>query len=537
LYAVSNAGSLLALVSYPFLFEPTLTLHAQSCAWGLLYGPFAALAATISMRAASRPVVVSAAEGASGEEAAPGSRVVAGWVGMSACGSALLMAATNEMEQSVGAAPFLWVMPLALYLATFILCFEGPHWRRPGPTRALFQAGAVGACWLMYYGLRAPLMVQVLGHGAVLFMGCMVCHGELARRAPPARWLTRFYLAMAVGGAAGGAFVALAAPALFNGFWEYHIAVIGCLAVIMSAEPAARPRAAVVLDALLAVLIAVTLGAHVWRESGQATAAYRNFYGELRVIHEGRGRARCARLVHGPIVHGSQFRQADRRRKPTTYFGPNSGVGLCLRFHPRRLAGKPMKVGVVGLGAGTLAAYGQWQDRLMFFEINPAVADFAATWFTYLADSKASKEVLLGDGRLTLERLAAEGRDQRFNVLVVDAFSGDAVPTHLLTVQAFETYLRHLSPDGLLALNVSNRFVRLQGVVRGLAHALGCAALYVDSSAIPVEGLERAQWVIAARQRSLLDAPAFRAARTPWPLGSKPRLWTDDYSSLAPLLK
>ncbi|MBE3071316.1 MAG: fused MFS/spermidine synthase [Planctomycetes bacterium] len=548
LYALSNAGSLLALASYPFLIEPALRLRTQAAIWSAGFAAFAVLCVYCAVRAWRR----AAAAGAGGAEA---DGVVAGtlqgrpgvatrllWLALPACASVLLLAVTNQMCADVGVLPFLWVVPLGLYLVSFILCFESDRFYRRPVFWPLLVLALPAVLWLLDQDVETALVWQVLGYGAAFFVCCMVCHGELARLKPGPRHLTSFYLTVSAGGAAGGVFVALVAPLVFERYFELHIGLWACYALAMLAlwrERAplrSRRKPYVALAGLAGVAVlagaAVALYYDADRQVTGVVASARNFYGVLQVVPYTSATDGdvyyC--LNHGNVLHGCQYTSEPLRSEPTTYYGRQSGIGLALAS---RGGEGPVRVGIVGLGTGTIAAYGREGDVFRFYEINPDVMRFATTHFTYLGDSKAECEVVLGDARLSLEREAAEGYD----VLALDAFSGDAIPLHLLTVEAFEIYRRHLKPDGILAAHISNRFLDLKPVVLGLADHFGMAVAVIDAGDEDKEELSPSLWVLLSADRASLQDDAIRTAASPVDASpSALRLWTDDYSDLFSVL-
>ena len=595
LYALSNAGSLLALASYPFVVEPLLRLKTQSWAWSGAFVAFAILCAACAIRLwRTKPAADGAAgfAGRDGRAAAvpncgesggtvarggrrrlrrrggetaskPPAQVVAGlaqevadnprprlttvlmWIALPACGSVMLLAVTNQMCMDVGVVPFLWVLPLGLYLLTFILCFQsdGIYWRPVfWPMLGLTTAAIV---WLLYLNVHVKLEAQTIGYSAGLFACCMVCHGELARLKPSPRHLTTFYLCSSAGGALGGLFVALVAPLVFRGYYELHVGLWACLALAALAlwrekasDPAWRRTRAFRLFWFASGAVLGALGFSLFiQASGQrqdAVSVSRNFYGVLTVeaCQAVNPPGVYYQLTHGRIQHGSQFESPPMSLLPTKYYWEKTGVGLAIL---NRRPSAPMKVGVVGLGTGTLAAYGRPGDTYRFYEINPEVQRLAQTQFTYLADSAADCEVALGDARLSLEREPPQG----FDILALDAFSSDAIPVHLLTQEAMDIYQRHLKPDGVLAIHISSRFMDLKPVVAALAARSGMAlaAIRSDKGNKP-DAYSSALWVLLTRDRKFLEIPAIRSATSvPDPDAPPPRLWTDDYSDLVSILK
>jgi hypothetical protein len=618
LYAVSNLGSLLGIVTYPFLFEPLFPLHRYAWGWAGAFALYVAgsLACVWVTRQAMTTANVTAAgaleTAADDGEAPPALADKLLWFGLAACGTMLFLATSNVVTQDLAAAPLLWVLPLGIYLLSFIIPFSGPFHRRElmHPALALLLAMIVNLLF------RSPLMkieglVYVLSLN--LLVCCLVCHGELSRLKPGARYLTSFYLLIAAGGAAGGVFVSVLAPRIFPDYWEFHLSEWLCavlVAVVLLRDRQswlnrARPHWAVlavlgggllplyfalnlggvhmigalqvgflaVMAALLALLavvlflhvvrantarlawarysvfavpllLAVPLVVHALSGAGPHLMKQRNFYGVLTV----QDRYPTNPLVHayfllnGRITHGSQLQQPQLRDRATAYYTSASGGGMALLFHPRRWADSPglraLRVGVVGLGAGTLAAYGQPGDYFRFYEINPAViqvADGPHAYFTFLRDSKAKIDVVQGDARIELENEAATGHLQQFDVLVLDAFSGDAIPVHLLTKEAFKVYLQHLrGRDSVIAVHISNRHLDLEPVLAGIARHFALNSVLVHSEGKGANVLE-ANWVLLSRNSPILVLPQ-KAAGTR-PLAGRPVLWTDDYSELVSLLR
>lgn len=544
LYALSNAGSLLALLSYPFVVEPILALRLQSTLWSWGFALYAALCAVC----AAWPLLARRKEEAVSIEMAPPGALrnslplaradLLLWVALSACGSALLLATTNQLCQEVAVVPFLWIAPLALYLLTFILCFRTERGYDRILWGLLFAAAVFFACRTLALGTNATLPAQVLVFLGALFVGCLVCHGELVRSRPDPTHLTTFYLSMAAGGALGGVFIGLAAPALFTGLWEYPLSWCLTAVVVLVAWfrggvfRSARWLAPTALVAL-AALIVFTAG-HLRKWSPYSIWAERNFYGVLRVTRFEVAAGNGFSLLHGRTMHGMQFSDPDKRATPTTYFTPESGVGLALRHHPRN--GGPLRVGVVGLGAGTLAAYGRKGDTFRFYEINPAVITVARERFFFLKNSPARIGTVAGDARIVMERELAGGSAGDYDLLVVDAFSSDAIPVHLLTRECFDLYRRRLRPDGMLAIHITNRFLDLVPLVRAQGEGAKFRVGLISSEGDESAGRNRSDWMILSRDGRFLGSEGVRDRLKPLPPPAS-RPWTDDYASLWPLLK
>ena len=545
LYALSNAGSLLALVSYPFAVEPALALGMQGRVWTWAYLAFALGCAACGMLAArSRQAQPFGIDEIIAEyEPRPTAGTMALWAALAAGGSVMLLAVTNQICQEVAVVPFLWVLPLSLYLLSFILCFHDERWCGRGWLRALLLA-AIVAPVLLFFGPYADIRLQSAIFCFTLVAGCMVCHGELVRLKPAPRYLTSFYLAIAAGGAAGGVFVALVAPHLFDGYWEFHLGLWGCclLALVVLVRERHRLfyrgglRAGFYLYVFGLLLLGGELASHVAWYEHNTVEVDRNFYGVVAVYSDYDAQARSAvyALRHGRITHGLEYREAAQQDRPTAYFAPESGIGLLLKGFPRP---SPLRVGVVGLGIGTLAAYGRPGDHFRFYEINPAVVRLAGSspYFHYLEDTRAQVEIVPGDGRLSLEREQAAGAAP-FDVLVLDAFNSDAPPAHLLTEEAFALDLARLKPEGVLAVNVSNRALDLRPVVLAAAERFDLGAAWVYQA--PGDRFHPgSSWILLARDRARLATPEL--ARAASPLTGVPRIppWTDDFSNLFRVLK
>ena len=453
------------------------------------------------------------------------------WLALAATGSVLLLTVTSHITQNIAAVPLLWLAPLAIYLLTFVLCFEGTGWYR----RDVFLAVTAASLGVMAWTLADPgrthdLALQLGVFLVGLFIACMFCHGELATLKPSPRWLTRFYLMVSLGGAVGAALVGIVAPLVLPAHFELAIGLSLCAALLLGRSL----RAPLVHAALALVALLVAIGCGIWSARNfydDTIETARNFYGVLRVQESGANEvSRHRSLVHGTIMHGNQYLAPDFRRKPTTYYTPTSGIGRVIEsLHPR-LA--PVRVGVIGLGAGTLAAYGARGDTYRFYDINPAVVRLARQDFTFLGDSEATVETALGDARLTLEREAP----QQFDVLAIDAFSSDAIPVHLITVEALDVYRRHMKPDGVIAFHVTNRFLDLVPIVEALGKARAMRVAWIPDDGDDVLA-SRSDWVLLAAGGDVLDRPLVHDVDTPIKSQPEWRLWTDDFNNLYQVLK
>jgi SAM-dependent methyltransferase len=531
LFALSNLASLLALLGYPLVVEPYLSAREQVSVWSWLFGAFAVLCAALAWRSPRATSVAHTAEAAPPVTA----RDFGWWLALSATGSVMLLAVTNHLTQNVASVPLLWLVPLTLYLATFIIAFEGGAWYQPRYLWPLLLIALIGMAWLLvdteyHYQLALQLGVFLAG----LFVGCLFCHSELYRTRPAPAHLTAFYLTVSAGGALGGLFVAVLAPLIFTGYFELGVG-LAALAVLAALRFISIGRIAYV--ASLAVVLGVGACATYdgFRHQRDVIVAKRSFYGVLRVKEYGAPGedSHLRRLVHGTIMHGEQYMSDARRRTPTTYYTETSGIAAAIRAKQNH----PVRVAVIGLGTGTIAAYGRRGDVYRFYDIDANVIRIAREEFTFLTDSRARIEIALGDARLTLEREPAEG----FDVLAVDAFSSDAIPVHLITREALQMYLRHMKPDGIVAFHVSNRFLDLIPVVARLARELKLEAALIaddpdDDDDTSVKS--RSDWVLVSRDAAALEAPAIVEAGAS-PAEDRPgwRMWTDDYSNLIQILK
>ncbi len=544
LFSVSNGASLLALLTYPLLVEPRLGTHAQANVWSLAYGLFVALAIWITVRAGLAADPPAADLALAVRLTAPGWADRLRWLALAATPSLLFLAVTNHLTQNVAPIPLLWVLPLGLYLLSLIICFEGGRGYRRALFLPLLPVTLILLALNMFPGeLSVGIVGQIAFFSGALLVCCMVCHGELARLKPDPEHLTAFYLMVAAGGALGGLFVAVVAPLVFSDYFELAFGIVLCAVVVLLAVAddllATAPgrvwgrRAAALLAAAATVLLgSYVLGKVSAYDRGDRMVA-RNFYGVLSVRDDGTPGAGGVRMLYsGTILHGEQLLAPGDTREPTSYYGPASGIGVLLRETDRARA--RARVGVVGLGVGTLATYGRPGDAYRFYEIDPLDISVARSQFSFLAQSRANIAVVPGDARLALER----ERDRRFDVLAVDAFNGDSIPIHLLTLQAFRLYFSHLAAGGVLAVHVSNRFLNLAPVVARAASALGKQAVMIESQGEAGERiLKSSEWILLTSGRPL----AARLARAGHgellgPAGGT-RLWTDDYSDVLASLK
>jgi spermidine synthase len=538
LFALSNFASLLALVVYPWLVEPRLSLGAQSAAWLAGFLVFSGACITIVWRAAKARIATEREwmplrRSAELSEPRRGRSERVLWLALSACGSALLCSFTNHLSQNVAAIPLLWIVPLIAYLLSFIWAFNGAKYYPRRLVLAIVTVFLPAVAAKLYFADRisTPIWFTILFYCFTLFLLCLACHAELYRLRPEARDATAFYLLIAAGGALGSIFVGIFAPLFFRANYELVCSLIfvSVLLLAVTWSAGAFPRA--LWTAASSGLVLLLLF-EVRQNAAGAMDQVRNFYGTLRVTEELESdtTAYTRTLYHGTIQHGMQVFTDELRMTPTTYYGHNSGIGLALDLC---CGERPRRVGVIGLGTGTLAAYGRKGDFFRFYDINPLVEKIAKHRFTYLRETPALVDIVLGDARLSLEAEPA----QAYDVLAVDAFSGDAIPVHLLTREAIQLYLHHLRPNGILAVHVSNQYLNLAPVVQQEADYAGLKSLLVSSDGDDDIGVYSADWVLVTNNEDFLHRPEIKDAASDITPVPGLRLWTDDYNSLLPLLK
>jgi spermidine synthase len=558
LFALSNFGSMLALVSYPFVIEPRLALSRQAMVWSIGYGAFAIACGFAAWRsrgdglreetpdphadawrfsAATEPRPSGSGLRLRDDDAPrPGVAERILWVAFAACASILLLAVSSHLTQNVAPIPLLWVAPLSLYLLSFILCFESDRIYN----RAIFLPLLIWSMYLLtkgnsWYQNNDEVSKLVPALCGALFVCCMVCHGELARRRPHPVYLTQFYLMVSVGGALGGLFVALVAPRLFHSYIELPVAMVLCAAlvtwVLWLEIPAVWVRATT-------VMVTIAFAGYLTRvqllESREYTLSVRNFYGVLRVRDDAAYKNYPAQrvLIHGTINHGTQLKVPGGDRIPTSYFGTSSGINRAIHVLGQR---GPIRIGVLGLGAGVTASLARAGDTWHYYEINPLVVQIAQSEFGFWKACPAEKRLFLGDGRLVLESLP----DEHLDLLAMDAFSSDAVPVHLLAAEAYRTYVRHLNPGGVLAINITNRYLDLAPVVAEAAAANGFTGIVVDDVAEEEIYDSPSTWVLLSRTPAIFSDADFGDYFAMSKLRRKPgfRAWTDDYSNIVQILQ
>lgn len=520
LYALSNLGSLFGLISYPFLLEWSLTLHHQAWLWNALFLLYIPVYTVLCRRIGRANHGLESSEPKSAGVSA-GSRLL--WIALAASGSAMLLATTNLLCEDVVVTPALWVLPLCIYLMSFILCFEHSRWYRRGVFYALYGTSICVALWIFNKGIAVDLIHRTDAYLFILFVVCMVCHGELARSKPGASELTSFYLMVSLGGVLGGGVVTIIAPRIFNGYWEYHITLIVCGVLVLWALLADKssplaPRASLKVMGIAVVLV-IAGGAVFQTARAQTKGRFRvrNFFGVKQVFEKDGIRY----LRNGGVEHGGQYLDPARRQEGLFYYTKHTAIGMLLMNYPKP-QGRGRRIGILGLGTGGLAVYGQPEDTMRFWEIDPQVIELAngpSAKFSYLHDTKANVEVVEADGRLALE----QDKNPGYDVLIVDVFSGDAIPLHIVTREAFKLCLSRLNgPNSVLIFHISNRVLDLTSVMLGFSRAEGVPLRFYMNY--------NTEYAVFSRNAAMLDLAGPDLHTYPWE--QVPSVfWTDDFSS------
>jgi len=542
LYSLSNIGSLLALLSYPFIFEPQFSLHNQLLYWSIGYGLFVFVISLLCLRlfkSSTRLLTNSDKQHLTDKEVKFDALL---WIGLSSVGVILLVSITNAMTQNIPPIPFLWILPLCLYLLTFIICFHSPKWYVRWYWFALFAISSFAGILMFFIGSQFGIISQIVIYSLILLASCMVCHGELVKLRPSADRLTLFYLNMSLGGFLGSAFVAFIAQKIFSQFYELPLALFSvyvlfslCLYLTKAKSETGKSKTLLNGMSIISLFSLIVFFNYLHTLFANNTvASSRNFYGILTIKDVEVNDKVERRLIDGTTSHGTQSQNEELEHIPMSYYRADTGVALALEHLFPMMN---VKVGLIGLGAGTLAAYSRPGDEYTFYELNPDVEAMAWRYFSYLEDSKGDISIVLGDGRVSLNRELASGQLNNYQVLVLDAFSGDSVPAHLLTKEAFELYFKHLDEEGILAIHVSNSHLDLTSLTRGLAGSLNKSSLYVKTDANNAE-VNQTQWVIITNNKAFLNNAKVKDLTSPWPNSiDKNIVWTDDYSNLLSVLK
>ncbi len=542
LFALSNFASLLALIAYPVAIEPWIPTFGQTTGWSVVYVGFVLLcgatgvASVRAQGAAGASEVELAANEAANAAAAssrPTAKQLGTWILLSATGSCLLLTISSHLTQNIAAVPFLWVVPLSLYLITFILAFDHPRWY----VRPLNFALLAALLPAMGYFIDAHGLWLIGLYTLGMFVGCMFAHGELARTKPEPQHLTTFYLMMSIGGALGSMIIGMIVPVVLPGYYE-----LGSLLVLVAVFALTRVwREGEILRILLIGSIAATtffVGRAYHYYSSNTRVMERNFYGVIRT-RDWMDPYPYRTMYHGGIQHGGQLIGKDEdHRKPSSYFGPTSGYGRLFASLPPE---QPHRIGVIGLGAGAMAVYCRAQDTMVFYELDPEVVDIARAEFTFLDDAPGKVETVVGDGRLSLEREFAEQGSRQYDVLAIDAFSGDSIPMHLITREAMAVYVEHLAPGGAIVFQATNRYIDMAPVIYALAEEHGMTAVLVSDEPPAHEDerywLSSTDQIIVTKNQALLDAPAIKQGAVAIEGRENFPIFTDDYTNLLRILK
>ena len=547
LYALSNLGSMIGLLSYPVLIEPFLNLKTQIWFWSvgyMIFIIFCGLTANAIWKLKPSNVLPTK------KSAIPvGAIAKSLWLVLACMGTITLLSFTNKLTQDITVVPFLWIIPLTLYLISFIIAFDNPKWYS---RKVFIPAMGIAIAFIfrrqlqsVVYGMTTPLDTTVFIYCLAVFVICMVLHGELARLKPDEGNLTLYYFMISAGGVLGGVFINLIVPFIFNGYWEIYSAIAGCVLVISfiilrtNSAKKTKPK-----RTLFSVLTAASLIAILFVFKKEYTVfnddviiSTRNFYGVLKVSESNRGTQNWQRmLVHGDVTHGIELMDTVYQNLPTTYYGQESGIGLALSMYPTRseMNYQGMKVGMIGLGTGTISAYGTEKDLYKYYEIDSQVEILARKYFRFIRNYKGKTEVVNGDGRISLEREFNLTGSNEFDVLAIDAFSGDVIPTHLLTHEAMELYYKHLKKDGILAFHVTNEYLNLLPVMSGLSKSFNKKMYYffqeASNTTLP------AFWILFTENKKFLNIPKVKKNIQQYDINANPIVyWTDDYSSILSL--
>jgi spermidine synthase len=504
--------------------------------WAVGFVLFAALCGLLAFQSRrtefSMPVPAEAAEAGVAPRRSPWFL----WVLLPGCGSMLLCSVTNHLGENIAAIPLLWIVPLAAYLISYVVAFASPKaWPRFISARMLAVTLATFAEMLYNSRTSLPVQIAIPVYTLALLFACLFCHAELYRLRPKTGDLTAFYLFLSLGSAVGAILIGVVAPSVLSANYDLAISVVFLAGTALAAMwNSGLPARLAWSAAAVALIYIATVQAHTLSQNALVEA--RSFYGSLRVTesHLPPEAETTRTLYHGRIQHGTQLFGDGFRTLPSSYYAHNSGVGLAL---DECCGGRPRRIGVVGLGAGTVAAYGRPGDDITFYEIDPLVERLSRAFFTYLRDSRADVRVVLGDARLSIAGELASRTPPPDDVIVLDAFSGDAIPVHLLTAQAISLYRRRLRPDGVLAFNISSQYLDLAPELATQASNAGMRAVLIHSDADETRGIFAADWVLLSAGSGLLSQPQIAKFAQPLTEVSGARLWTDDYSSLLPLLK
>lgn len=558
LYSLSNFGSLLALLSYPFLVEPSLTTEDQTYFWSIAYIGFVAVFLLFCLFMLRQKNLSLTSDRNAKSNSFRVKKELILWLLLSAVGVILLVSTTNAMTQNIPPVPFLWILPLCIYLLTYIISFHSPKWYVRWYWFILFAIASFAAILLFFIGTQFDIITQVIFYSFILLSACMICHGELARLKPEVERLTLFYLCISIGGFLGSAFVVFVAQNIFSQFYEYPLAVFMVFVLFIFSIMLGYNRvnhiteqgnngkiinmdflafskigSLVSSSAVMMILLPIIFFYLNGLFNNNNIVSVRNFYGVLSVKDVVVNGETERRLIDGTTSHGTQSLEPGQKQIPRSYYRDKTGISIAFRHLNENAS---IDAGFIGLGAGVLAAYGRKGDNFIFYELNPNVERIAYSHFTYLEDSRAKIDVILGDGRRSLAYELATSGSRKFQLLVIDAFTGDIIPMHLLTKEAFDLYWQHLVDDGILAIHISNRHLNLEPLVYGLAKSFDKAVIIMETVA-EYNGQHSAEWVLLSNSANSLNSRFDLIANKKSNTVIKTVFWTDNYSNLLSVLK
>jgi spermidine synthase len=539
LYAISNFGSLLALVSFPFFFEPIFARKEHAQSWSALFVLFVIASLFViykitEKKAKNKQATISTKK--------PTTKNWFYWIALPFLASAMLLGITNQLCLNVAAVPFLWILPLSIYLITFILSFSSFNiYKRKIFIPILILATLFLPAFISNITEDAGIISQIILFSVILFSVCLIAHSELYKIKPAPQYLTSFYLALSIGGALGGIFVGIIAPLIFTLYWEVHLLLFLTVFIIfllysdsLEFKKLLKKYSTISYYALgiCSLIFALSLFNYQNDYAENATSASRNFYGTLSVrVQEAPGENEYKKtLLHGTIIHGYQFISPEKQSIPTSYYGNETGVGLAFNIVNKK---ENIRVGVIGLGTGTISAYGKKGDFFKYYEINPAVIELATNEFSYIKNSPANHELALGDARLTMD----SEQPQSFDLLILDAFSSDAIPTHLLTTEAMKIYKQNINKDGIIAFHISNRYLDLLPVVNKLAHLYKMTPILIKNDKNETETFS-ATWVLLTTNKEIIEDKKILEVKSEINIeDTNFKEWTDDYVNLFSVFK
>ena len=550
LYALSNIGSLLAIFLYPLVIEPNLSIVNQAYFWSIGFILFVILmsfSGLFFLKTLKNKIKQPVSRQNNGKELpdAPTNQQYLTWLFLSAFPSMLLIVTTTQLTQSIAAIPFFWLLPLSLYLLSFIFCFSSYNFylKRTYAIILIFLLPISIFMWLNSHQISISL--HLFFYMATFFLTAMMFHGELYARRPHPQCLTTYYLFITTGGASGAFLINILAPLIFKGYWEFPICLLISLIIPLVIAGFIVEKwfsKSLIRSVQGAVLLYLTFFVVASVVSGKINSVrqIRNFYGVIAITKQ-KTKSKdvyLLKLINGSILHGQQFSAGPSQYLPTTYYVEDSGIGLAINNHPKRLSRHPLKIGVIGLGIGTLAAYCQPQDYFKFYEINPAVIEIADKYFSYLKHCQGKIDIVKGDGRLSMEKEVKENKNTKFDIIAVDAFTDDSIPIHLLTKEAIQLYLEQLGNDGILAVHISNRYIDLKPVLKSAAKEFQLTGIVINAKVIKYpDRSKQSLWVLLTKNKEVIKTKTISENGTDLSKAKDINLWTDQYSNIFQLIK